>query len=275
MLNVKLHHLSFLTENQNSMVDFYQNMMGMSKISHPNDDVILQAKNRIIHFAKGAKNTLNYAGYITPDIESLEKLRSRHRKAGLDLFKSPSPIFGDSAYAIKDPDGNRLVFGHSVEKTKGESSMAGRMQHVVVASTNVEPLINFYADQVGFVISDIVKKEDGQITSCFMRSDNEHHSFAVFLGESNKLDHNCYETDSWNDIRDWADHFAEAEIPIFWGPGRHGPGNNLFIMVKDPDGNPVELSAEIEEVEQDRQTGFWIHNERTLNSWGKGLLRVD
>ena len=65
MLNVKLHHLSFLTENQNSMVDFYQNMMGMSKISHPNDDVILQAKNRIIHFAKGAKNTLNYAGYIT------------------------------------------------------------------------------------------------------------------------------------------------------------------------------------------------------------------
>lgn len=275
MLNVKLHHLSFLTENQNSMVDFYQNMMGMSKISHPNDDVILQAKNRIIHFAKGAKNTLNYAGYITPDIESLEKLRLRHLKAGLDLFKSPSPIFGDSAYAIKDPDGNRLVFGHSVEKTKGESSMAGRMQHVVVASTNVEPLINFYADQVGFVISDIVKKEDGQITSCFMRSDNEHHSFAVFLGESNKLDHNCYETDSWNDIRDWADHFAEAEIPIFWGPGRHGPGNNLFIMVKDPDGNPVELSAEIEEVEKDRQTGFWIHNERTLNSWGKGLLRVD
>ena len=275
MLNVKLHHLSFLTENQNSMVDFYQNMMGMSKISHPNDDVILQAKNRIIHFAKGAKNTLNYAGYITPDIESLEKLRSRHLNADLDLFKSPSPIFGDSAYAIKDPDGNRLVFGHSVEKTKGESSMAGRMQHVVVASTNVEPLINFYADQVGFVISDIVKKEDGQITSCFMRSDNEHHSFAVFLGESNKLDHNCYETDSWNDIRDWADHFAEAEIPIFWGPGRHGPGNNLFIMVKDPDGNPVELSAEIEEVEQDRQTGFWIHNERTLNSWGKGLLRVD
>ena len=46
-------------------------------------------------------------------------------------------------------------------------------------------------------------------------------------------------------------------------------------MVKDPDGNPVELSAEIEEVEKDRQTGFWVHNERTLNSWGKGLLRVD
>ena len=59
------------------------------------------------------------------------------------------------------------------------------------------------------------------------------------------------------------------------GPGRHGPGDNLFFMVSDPDGNSVELSAEIEIVADNREMGDWLHEERTLNYWGKGMLRVD
>ena len=58
-----------------------------------------------------------------------------------------------------------------------------------------------------------------------------------------------------------------------WGPGRHGPGNNLFLFVHDPDGNWVELSAELEVVAPDRPTGTWPHEERTLNSWGSAPLR--
>jgi hypothetical protein len=62
-------------------------------------------------------------------------------------------------------------------------------------------------------------------------------------------------------------------VPVKWGPGRHGPGNNLFLFVHDPDGNWVELSAEIEVVAPDRPLGFWPHEERTLNSWGSAPLR--
>ena len=89
------------------------------------------------------------------------------------------------------------------------------------------------------------------------------------------MDHNCYESENWNDIRDWAGHFSKSRITLWWGPGRHGPGDNLFFMVSDPDGNSVELSAEIEIVGADREMGTWLHEERTLNYWGKGMLRVD
>ena len=34
-------------------------------------------------------------------------------------------------------------------------------------------------------------------------------------------------------------------ITLWWGPGRHGPGNNLFFMIEDPDGHKVEFSAEL------------------------------
>jgi catechol 2,3-dioxygenase len=35
------------------------------------------------------------------------------------------------------------------------------------------------------------------------------------------------------------------------GPGRHGPGNNLFVFFDDPSGNHIELSAEMERFHDD------------------------
>ena len=39
----------------------------------------------------------------------------------------------------------------------------------------------------------------------------------------------------------WGDRFVERHIKLDWGPGRHGPGNNLFAFITDPDGLRIEL----------------------------------
>jgi catechol 2,3-dioxygenase-like lactoylglutathione lyase family enzyme len=143
---------------------------------------------------------------------------------------------------------------------------------VVVGSTDAAGLAGFYRT-VGFQISDRVSDETGTLRACFLRSDSEHHSFAVFQTPRNRLDHHCYELKDWNGIRDWGDRLAVRRIPVKWGPGRHGPGNNLFLFFHDPDGNWVEVSAELEMVGEDRPAGQWPHEERTLNSWGTAFLR--
>jgi catechol-2,3-dioxygenase len=86
------------------------------------------------------------------------------------------------------------------------------------------------------------------------------------------VDHHSYEAGEWDTIRDWCDHFASHGVQVFWGPGRHGPGNNLFIFIEDPDGNWIEVSAELEVI-HDRPVKNWPHAERTLNLWGRGVLR--
>ena len=56
-----------------------------------------------------------------------------------------------------------------------------------------------------------------------------------------------------------------------WGPGRHGPGNNLFIMFDDPAGNHVELSAEMEQFhdeQADHPVRHWRPVPRSINLWG-------
>ena len=95
----------------------------------------------------------------------------------------------------------------------------------------------------------------------------------MFRAPEARSDHLAYEARNWNDIRDWADHFAALEVPLFWGPGRHGPGNNLFIMVEDPDGNKVEISAELEFMHRHMPPRQWAHEERTLNLWGGAWMR--
>jgi hypothetical protein len=60
---------------------------------------------------------------------------------------------------------------------------------------------------------------------------------------------------------------------VKWGPGRHGPGNNLFLFINDPDDNWVEISAELEIVNETRPVWNRPHEERTLNKWGQAFLR--
>ena len=107
----------------------------------------------------------------------------------------------------------------------------------------------------------------------FLRSDPEHHTFATFRAPESRPDHHAYETPGWMAIRDWGDRMATLRVPLWWGPGRHGPGNNLFFMVEDPDGYKVELSAELELLAEDTKFRTWPHGQRTLNLWGSAWMR--
>jgi hypothetical protein len=53
---------------------------------------------------------------------------------------------------------------------------------------------------------------------------------AFFRSRHPGIDHHSYEAGEWTKIRDSADHFAARNIRLIWGPGRHGPGNNLFVF---------------------------------------------
>ena len=222
----------------------------------------------------GPVNKTAFFAFGFATAESLATHRAALIKRGVALQENPSPLFSARAFAVTDPDGNVAVFG--VHREAGErppEALSARLQHVVFRSPNPDAMVAFYSESAGFTISDRVKDEAGVLRACFMRSDPEHHALAVFRAPEARLDHHSYETGDWNDIRRWADHLAERRIPIFWGVGRHGPGNDLFFMVKDPDDNLVEISAEIEQCTADRPEGLWPHEQRTLNVWGQAIMR--
>lgn len=267
-----LHHIEITSDQPPILIDFYQRVFQSPVEEAAEGRWHLPGHGRHMLIGRGPRNGLGFSAFAIEDSSRLEALRAHALALGMTPLPSPSPLFDSSAFALADPDGNRLVFGTPIQHASSPAPLPGRLQHSVVGSASVEALTRWRLD-LGFVLSDEVKDDDGALTATFMRSDDEHHSQAVFRTRTPRFDHYALESTCWNDIRDWADHLGSLRLPLSWGPGRHGPGNNLFFMICDADGNMVEISAEIESMPRDMPARLWKHEPHTLNLWGTAWMR--
>lgn len=267
-----LHHMQIQSSDPAALAAFYADTMNMTARQLDGRDWLCEGPLRRMLFTQGEDKRLGYAGFACRDAAGLAAIRARAEERGVEIQPSPSPLFGTDAFAVCDPDGNLIAFGLG-EQEPPRPGLRGPLQHLTLATQNPEAIERFYVDQLGFLTSDYVRDSDGKILTCWMRSNHEHHTLACFRHGRQGIDHHSYEAGDWSVIKDWCDRMGDRRIPLMWGPGRHGPGNNIFIFVEDPDGNWIEISAELE-VMFDRPAKDWPHEERTLNSWGRGILRV-
>jgi catechol 2,3-dioxygenase-like lactoylglutathione lyase family enzyme len=279
----RLDHIRVDSDNPVPVIDFYRTALGMIPTTLSDGSVLMQAPDRRLLIGRGQRGAQPFMAFRLEADGQLDAFRHHVISRGVEPLASPSEVFAPKAFAVRDPDGRLCVFGlpradlplPDQAEAGPASTPPGRLQHVVVASTDLPAMLRFYEEVLGFVASDYVFEDDasGEPTAGFLRSDPEHHSFAVFRCPETRPDHHCYETTCWNDIRDWADHLARLNIKLWWGPGRHGPGNNLFFMIKDPQGYLVEISAELEVMPDEVAKRSWKHEERTLNLWGSAFMR--
>ena len=267
-----LHHLSRSSPEPERLARFYGELLGDRVDSLPGGAWLVAGPGRRLVVERGDKGSVPYFGMQMKDGAHLSSYRKTLERGGLTCEAVASPLFDSEAFSVTDPDSRRIVFGLSASDSTGGAGAPGRLQHFVCASTRLEEMLGFYRDALGMHESDRVLEGDA-LAAVFLRSDPEHHSFAAFRAPESRADHHCYETSSWNDIRDWADRMAELRIPLWWGPGRHGPGNNLFFMIEDPEGHKVEFSAELERLAAGVPYRTWPHEQRTLNLWGSAWMR--
>jgi catechol 2,3-dioxygenase-like lactoylglutathione lyase family enzyme len=267
-----LHHLRRDSADPALLARFYGDLLGDRVEQIADGEWLVAGHGRVLVAGKGDKAAVPYFSLAMRDAAHLDAYRRELERKGVACEASPSPLFAPGAFAVADPDGRRAVFGLPVAIPAIGGKSAGRLQHFVCASTRLEEMMRFYRDTLGMLESDRVLENDA-VAAAFLRSDPEHHSFASFRAPESRPDHHCYETASWNDIRDWGDRMAQLRIPLWWGPGRHGPGNNLFFMIEDPDGHKVEFSAELEQLPRETAYRTWPHEQRTLNLWGSAWMR--
>jgi catechol 2,3-dioxygenase-like lactoylglutathione lyase family enzyme len=268
----RLHHLRRDSAEPERLARFYGELLGDRVEALPNGEWLVQGHGRRLVVGRGASGAVPYFALAMRDAAQIADYGAALERLGVAREPSPSPLFADGAFAVADPDGRRVVFGVPIFTFKDEKTTAARLQHFVCASVRVPEMLAFYRDVLGARESDrVLEGED--VAAVFLRSDPEHHSFATFRAPESRPDHHCYETSGWMDIRDWADRMAQLRIPLWWGPGRHGPGNNLFFMIEDPDGHKVEFSAELEHMTREAAFRTWPHEQRTLNLWGSAWMR--
>jgi len=269
-----LDHVALGSPDPEALAGFYVDQLDFTVTAREGGAIALAGPGRRLVIGPGTARQLLHAGFDMGDAGRVARYRAVLDRAGAHgTADIASPFFQPGAFAVSDPDGNRFAFGVARGDGAVLTGRPGRLQHVVVAATDAGRIADFMASGLGFRVTDWVRNAEGDGTACFLRSDEEHHSFAVFRAPAGRLDHFSFEVSGWDDIRDWCDHFARTGVPIFWGPGRHGPGNNLFMMANDPDGNAMEFSAEITRHPYSMPAGEWPHVPKTLNLWGAAIMR--
>ena len=268
----RLHHLRRDSAEPERLARFYGELLDDRVEALPDGEWLVQGHGRRLIVGQGAPGAVSWVALALRDAAQLAAYAAALDQQRVPRQASPTPLFQEGAFAVTDPDGRRVVFGLPIRVSGIQSTMPARLQHFVCASARLAELLAFYRDSLGARESDRVLEGEA-LAAIFLRSDPEHHSFAAFRAPASRPDHHCYETSGWMDIRDWGDRMARLRIPLWWGPGRHGPGNNLFFMIEDPDGHKVEFSAELERLPEDAKFRTWPHQQRTLNLWGSAWMR--
>lgn len=251
---------------------FYSNTYDMT-LELMGESYRCRAPGRQVALSAGPANQLTYAHFAFHTSAAWDAFAVRAES----LAQQPlTPGFEEgSAISFRDPDGNQMVFTAPADNELPASTRVppAALQHFALRTPQMDAMLAFYTGQLGFVLSDAVRDAEGALRACFLRSDSLHHALALFFAPAACFDHQSFEAPDWNSMKTWGDHMASQQVPIVWGIGRHGPGNDVFFMVRDPDGNLAEISSEIEHCEPGRPAGLWPHEERTLNLWGKAILR--
>lgn len=271
--DIYLHHLAIESKHPENLANFYSEVMEMKLKKISFNEFLCEGPFRKMIITNGTNKTLSYAGMVCRSDANLDKFKEFLYYQKVELKEFSSTLYKKGSFSVVDPDQNMICFGILNNEEKLHSKgIQGPLQHLTFASQDVEAFQNFYNKRLGFQVTDRVLASNGNLATCFTTSNHEHHTIACFKSDRKGMDHHSYEAGEWSYIKDWCDHFASKNIQLMWGPGRHGPGNNLFIFIEDIDENWIEVSAELETV-HGRPVKNWPQTERTLNLWGKAIMR--
>ena len=105
----------------------------------------------------------------------------------------------------------------------------------------------------------------------FLRCNRTHHAVAYVNSDISSLNHIAFEMRDIDAVMNGIGRLREAGYACTWGPGRHGPGNNVFGYFVAPFGPVVEYTAEVEEVGDDYRVGGpedWKWPPGRTDHWG-------
>lgn len=204
------------------------------------------------------------------DRDAVDGLHARVTNAGARQVDSPAMVNepgGGYGFAFSDPEGRVLrVIADDARhaEARAQPDRPQKITHVVLNTPRQEEAAAFWVQALGFEVSD-------RSLLTFIRCNSDHHSLAFHPGESSTLHHIAFEMDGIDSVMRGAGRMRDAGYPIEWGPGRHGPGNNVFAYFVGPDDFVIEYTAEIEQVDDGyraREPAHWAYPPGRSDLWG-------
>ena len=249
---------------------FLAGTWGMALAGEQHGTFYLRGSGRIpylIALEDGAERFVRSTTFTCND-EELARLEERTVAAGLawTATRSADPGGGERI-VVELPEGEALRF---LKGTAEAEPLLGRdlpvkLTHVVLNSAEAERSGRIMEAALGFNISDRTK------AMVFLSCNRSHHSIAFTQAGFPSLNHIALEMEDIDAVMRGIGRMRDHSMSPAWGPGRHGPGANVFAYFVTPFGAVLEFSTALEELPDDHRVGGpedWTWPPNRNDHWG-------
>ncbi len=221
--------------------------------------------------AGGAQPAIRHVTLRACSEAALREAAAATLEAGGVVLDPVGPVddpAGGIGLRIRDTHGRvfQLVHGDTLRPASAPAADRPiRLTHVVLNSHDVAATRQFLERVLDFKLADLT----GAIA--FMNCNADHHTLAVGITDNDALNHIAFLMPDLDSVMRGGGRLKDGGHPIEWGPGRHGPGNNLFNYFIDPFGIVIEYTAEVEQVDERyvaRGPDDWKWRPGRFDHWG-------
>jgi catechol 2,3-dioxygenase-like lactoylglutathione lyase family enzyme len=211
---------------------------------------------------------------IVFDLADRQAIAHLHRTIEAAGLKPTPPVElaspgGGYGFACKDPDGRNLVFvcdGADHPDNADRADRPRKIAHVNLNARDFDASLAFFTRTLGFRLVD----ENAPLW--FLHCANADHC-SIVLAKTGlpTLNHIAFEMPDSDSVMRGIGRMKDSGYPVEWGPGRHGPGNNVFAYFCGPDEIPLEYTAEVLQINdayEPRGSAFWKYVPGRSDQWG-------
>ena len=281
MINVRrLGFATLTTPDLDGQLAYYTDILGLQELYRDRARAVLATKLGVeaIVLEKGERRGLSRLAFQTAPGADLDELARDLKGLGVSAERRSDISPGvKAALSFQDPKGTAIeLFSESAFGPQDRSwngIMPLKLGHVAYRVTDVQKVVGFYQDVLGFRASDW----RGDYFA-FLRCNPDHHSLNFVYDETPALHHIAFELKDWAEIQRACDFLGANGFKLVWGPGRHIIGHNVACYHKNSDGVRVELFTEMDQM-KDEQLGYFDprpwHQDRPQKPkvWGPDTMR--
>jgi catechol 2,3-dioxygenase len=287
MVISRLAYVALGAGDLDQMLAFYATVFGAVEVERQNGVAYLSAgKSGAFDIALGPwPSGMDRFAFAVRDRDDLANARVRLREAGVettDLTHGYVPGLEDGLSFVL-PSGHvmELIIESAPEVFRVTPRIDVRhhagvgpvpLEHVTLNCGDVEQTASFLIDTLKLRLTESVRPDGQWWFDAFLRCRDRHHDIAFFADPDRdvpSLNHFCYAVPSVQDLVRVADIAASIGVSLDSSPGRHVNGNNIFIYLKDPDGNRVEVNTDMAEI--DPAAPARVSSEMRFDAWRDGI----
>lgn len=269
-----INHVALRVTDLDRYVEFARQTLGLAVTSRDSEVALLTAndKHHELQLLAATDPGLDHIGLEVESVDELRDACDRALAAGGSLLGSADETGVEAAARVAAPGNLVLELVVNMERAAPSpapilTGFARKLGHVTLVTRHCEELVRFLVDGLGFRISDRANP------AVWLRCDADHHGIALVDAPPHVVNHVAFELSGWAAMQSYLDHLASIDRPILWGPGRHGPGYNLFTYLPDPEGMLIEAYADLLRIDNDAAyvPMDWSNVSERLNLWGPAM----